>query len=361
MELSVVDVFWFLCITISLLSVVVNAECNGGSHLCNWPYSNITHLVTHDSYAVSPNLAATQEISVLKQLDDGVRGIKLSAVFSARDSSVHLCHSFCEVLDAGPASDTLDQIAFWLESNTREVVTIMWNNLYNIDASDIARSYEASSILPYVFIHKEGDPWPTLHEMIQSGKRVVNFIDSKPNEVDYPWLMYQFARVFETPYENTKAENFNCNIDRVASDVNPSDLMYVMNHFLYGVIDIAAFKIQIPMRNRAETINGQLLIDHTNNCTLVHAKKPSFIEVDFYTVGEALQLTAELNNAEFLGIKSEKIESHLGAAGFHVNSLSPTKHVEIDNTENSSPSLFEKINIQVIFAFLVTYLYLIAV
>ncbi|KAG1455545.1 hypothetical protein G6F56_007039 [Rhizopus delemar] len=369
MTVFTVNVVQFLFLTTSLLLIGIRAECNGGSHLCSRSYSNITHLVTHDSYALSPNLAATQEKSIIKQLDDGVRGIKLSAISSARDSSVHLCHTFCEVLDAGPAVETLDEIAFWLSNNPKEVVTIMWNNIYNIDASEIAQSYEASSIMPYAYSHKELDPWPTLQELIDSGKRVVNFIDSKPDEEKYPWLMYQFSRVFETPYENTDLNSFNCNIDRVVPDLNPNDLMYVMNHFFYGVIDMAAFKIQIPMRNKAKLINGQLLLDHTSNCTEVHRKKPTFIEVDFYTVGQALQLTASLNDAEFSGVKSDIemetildiFNSHESSLSIHESSLSPTEHIQIEITRSSSSSIFDHIfTTKANLIVLLTYLYLIA-
>ncbi|KAG0744223.1 hypothetical protein G6F17_005096 [Rhizopus arrhizus] len=300
--------------------------------------------------AVSSGIGTTQEVPILQQLDDGVRGIKLTAVISARDhSSVHLCHTFCEILDADSAVKTLNKITSWLEKNPKEVITIMWNNLYNIEASKIAQSYEASSIMPYIYTHKQSDPWPTLQEMIQSGKRVVNFIDAKANEEQIPWLMYQFSRVFETPFENTNSNDFNCNVDRIAAGIDSSDMMYVMNHFLYGVIDIGPFKIEIPLRNKAKLINGQLLIDHESNCTEVFQRKPNFIEVDFYTVGEALSLVATLNDAEFSGInldgKFVAAEQSNADSEIHKSNLSPTQHILIDNTKSGSSSLLASISL----------------
>ncbi|KAI9340638.1 PLC-like phosphodiesterase, partial [Pilaira anomala] len=104
-------------------------ECNGGPSLCSQSYSNITQLITHDSYALSPNIAATQDYTIIDQLNDGVRGIKLTAVASLEDpQQINLCHTFCRVLDAGPATESLNLIATWLEQNPKEVVTIMWNN-----------------------------------------------------------------------------------------------------------------------------------------------------------------------------------------------------------------------------------------
>ncbi|KAG0933419.1 hypothetical protein G6F30_010274 [Rhizopus arrhizus] len=300
--------------------------------------------------AVSSGIGTTQEVPILQQLDDGVRGIKLTAVISARDhSSIHLCHTFCEILDADSAVKTLNKITSWLEKNPKEVITIMWNNLYNIEASKIAQSYEASSIMPYIYTHKQSDPWPTLQEMIQSGKRVVNFIDAKANEEQIPWLMYQFSRVFETPFENTNSNDFNCNVDRIAAGIDSSDMMYVMNHFLYGVIDIGPFKIEIPLRNKAKLINSQLLIDHASNCTEVFQRKPNFIEVDFYTVGEALSLVATLNDAEFSGInldgKFVAAEQSNADSEIHKSNLSPTQHILIDNTKSGSSSLLASISL----------------
>jgi hypothetical protein len=173
---------FIFCLTLYRAS----AECNGDSSLCGRSYNNITYLVTHDSYALTPNLAGTQDDPILTQLNDGVRGIKLSAV-APKSSKIRLCHTACRILDAGPATKTLNEIAGWLKQNPKEVVTIMWNNLYNYPASKIAEAYTESDIMPLVYTHNGSGPWPTLQQMIDSGKRVVNFIDVEANESEYPW------------------------------------------------------------------------------------------------------------------------------------------------------------------------------
>lgn len=165
----------------------VTAECNGGTDLCNRSYANITQLVTHDSYALTPNIAATQDYNIIDQLNDGVRGIKLSAVPSIGNPEViHLCHTFCGVLDAGLVSDTLNNISQWLQNNPKEVVTIMWNNLYNFKATQLAAAYEASEIMPYVYLHSTSS-WPTIQEMIDTNKRLVNFVDAEADTAQVPW------------------------------------------------------------------------------------------------------------------------------------------------------------------------------
>ncbi len=182
--------FHFLYIVaLSYFISLVASECNGGSSLCKLSYNDITQLITHDSYALFPNIAGTQDNSIIDQLNDGVRGIKLSAVPSTEDPLViRICHTYCTVLDAGSVTDTLNNITTWLEKNPKEVVTIMWNNLYNFKAAEFAKLYESSKIMPMLFTHESAsDSWPTIQEMIDSGKRVVNFIDAEADHEQVPW------------------------------------------------------------------------------------------------------------------------------------------------------------------------------
>lgn len=153
--------------------------------------------------------------------------------------------------------------------------------------------------------------------------------------------MDQFSRVFETPYDNTDIDAFNCNVDRIGDDFSPDDLMYVMNHFMYANIDLGTFKVQIPLRSKALITNGrESLTNHANSCTDIFQKKPNFIEVDFYTMGDALDVVAEMNGVASVPLLSSKVS----AASRNVSSspvalrpkLSPTEHVLIDNSIDSS-------------------------
>jgi hypothetical protein len=110
--------------------------------------------------------------------------------------------------------------------------------------------------------------------------------------------MDQFSRVFETPYDITDANDFNCEVDRISHDTDPSKLMYLLNHFLYGVIDIASIKIEMPSRIHAYDTNSRSLVDHTVRCSKVFNRKPNFIEVDYYSTGQALTLIRALNGID---------------------------------------------------------------
>ena len=106
--------------------------------------------------------------------------------------------------------------------------------------------------------------------------------------------MDEFSLVFETPYDNTDLNEFKCIIDRPSSPSNPENMMYVVNHFLYGVIEIG-MKIEVPQRDKARETNGKSLEKHVNECTETFQRKPNFIEVDFYERGNVLEYIASLN------------------------------------------------------------------
>lgn len=74
--------------------------CNGNAALCSRSYSNVTQIGTHDSAFVGILPTDNQLVSVTTQLDDGIRF--LQAQTHVNDGVLHLCHTSCEELDAGP-------------------------------------------------------------------------------------------------------------------------------------------------------------------------------------------------------------------------------------------------------------------
>lgn len=187
-----------LAITFTATTATAQQVCNGHAEYCNKPYNSLTYLLTHNSYGFVANPASNQLCPVNTQLTDGVRGLKLSAInpsnaTSSTNSSadaIYLCHTSCNILNAGPAVDTLSSIATWVKNNPNEVITIMWNNLGNFAPSAFEAAYNASGITDYLFVQSANNyTWPTLGEMIASGKRVVNFMDEGANPATYPWLV----------------------------------------------------------------------------------------------------------------------------------------------------------------------------
>ncbi|CAG8578798.1 16150_t:CDS:2 [Racocetra fulgida] len=97
-------------------------------------------MATHNSYAFGNAIAANQHYNISTQLKDGVR-VFLLAVLKNPDptkSDIELCHTSCELLDAGTAADTLQNIATFLQNNPNDIITIFWRNYFsNLTAADI--------------------------------------------------------------------------------------------------------------------------------------------------------------------------------------------------------------------------------
>lgn len=106
--------------------------------------------------------------------------------------------------------------------------------------------------------------------------------------------MDQFSMVFETPYDNTSPDAFNCTIDRPRNPQHPESMMYVLNHFIYGVIYLGV-RIEVPQKDKAPETNSDSLRKHVAECTQLLGRKPNFVEVDFYDQGDALDIVADIN------------------------------------------------------------------
>lgn len=179
-------------LSISLASA--QQVCNGYAEYCNKPYNSLSYVITHNSYGYITNPAANQLCPITTQFADGVRALKLSAVSLGNTTnsaitaeSIYLCHTSCTILNAGPAVDTLRAITDWVKNNPNEVITIMWNNVGKFNADAFKAAYEASGIIDYSYQQPAGNfTWPTLGELIASGKRVINFGDTYYQQ-ELPW------------------------------------------------------------------------------------------------------------------------------------------------------------------------------
>lgn len=112
-------------------------------------------------------------------------------------------------------------------------------------------------------------------------------------------LLSEFSYVFETPYDNSNESSFACTIDRPSNPSNPESMMYVMNHFLYGSLNLGGTAIEIPQKGKANTTNAASLSTQAQECQTAFGRHPTFLEVDFYNLGNTLQIAAQLNNVTY--------------------------------------------------------------
>ncbi|KAJ5093330.1 hypothetical protein N7456_009191 [Penicillium angulare] len=298
----------------SLTARSSSTACNNSPDLCNKTYGEITHLGAHDSpflrdSSTDDSLFGDQYYDTTTQLDAGVRLV--TAQVHKSDSEWHLCHTSCDYLDAGLLKDWLKKVKTWLDDNENEVVTILLVNS-NATAADLGAIYDDANITDYAYkptsLTEAPTAWPTLQDMIGNGTRLVNFVASLTTSSDYPYLMSEWDFIWENNYDVTDASNFTCTPNRPSTYENDlssalsSNFLPFMNHFLYTSLELGVADIEYPNASYVATTNAASggtgnLGDTATKCkSAYNGRQPTFILVDYFNRGPALDTIDSLNN-----------------------------------------------------------------
>jgi len=278
--------------------------CNGYAELCDRSYANISFVGAHDSYAVgSTNLAANQDYDVTQQLKDGIRMLQNQAHSTTNSDGIHLCHTDCLLFDGGSLLAYLQKVKSWMDANVNDVVSILIVNINNLPASDFGSVFQSAGLANLAFVPSSptltASQWPTLGSMIDSGKRLVVFLDNGATDSTFPYLIPEFGNIWETAFDVTDP-TFSCAVNRSQGDT--SQQMGLINHFLDSNQPlIASAETLAPAKGQLNVTNavggpgslGQQVADCTNQNT----RPPSFLLVDFYNYGEGsvFQVAASAN------------------------------------------------------------------
>lgn len=163
------------------MSTRAATSCNGQAKYCTRPYSNITFVGAHDSPFVGPLLQHNQNIGIKAQLDMGIRYLQAQTHHSILDNkTIELCHTSCLLEDAGRLKSFLKTIKTWLDQNPDEVVTLLLTNGDSLSVTRFGDTFASSGIANYAYVPPKSPlpiaEWPTLGDMIASGKRLVVFL-----------------------------------------------------------------------------------------------------------------------------------------------------------------------------------------
>ncbi|KAI0259107.1 PLC-like phosphodiesterase [Gloeopeniophorella convolvens] len=276
--------------------------CNGHAELCNRSYGNITFAGAHDSFAFSSDplaLARDQEVDVPTQLSLGIRLLQAQS-HKGSDGAIHFCHTSCLLFDGGTVESYLVNVATFLKNNPNEVLTLLFTNPEGLSFPDVwAPAFEASGVADFAFVPPQNpmqqSAWPTLGDMIASGKRVIVFIDaigSDGQTVDY--LLPEFTMIWETPFSVTDP-SFPCSVDRIQGPLSTADHMYMINHSLnineFGTGIIVSDPGDAPTTNSVSSI-----VANANGCVpLGGGRNPNFVLLDFVNIGQGVQAVNQLN------------------------------------------------------------------
>ncbi|KAJ9156725.1 PLC-like phosphodiesterase [Pleurostoma richardsiae] len=287
--------------------------CNNWAEFCSRKYSNITMVAAHNSPFVKPgNSAANQQLDVTTQLNDGIRFLQAQIQWPTNGTVPHFCHTSCDVLDAGPITDWLGKVNTWVASHPYDVVTILLGN-GNYSSPDLYAPFiESTGITQYAYtpnvIPMALDNWPTLSELILTGKRVIMFMDYQANQTAYPWLLDEFSQMWETPFDPTD-NSFPCTVARPPdlSTADASNRLSLINHNLNVEVSILGTSLLIPAITQLNVTNnvsgtGSLGLS-ANNCRSTYDRAPNFLNVDYYNYGgfpgSVFEVAALMNNVTY--------------------------------------------------------------
>ena len=258
---------------------VPELSCNGSPTLCQRPFDEVAVACTHNGFATEEDgfWPPNQLYSMTHQLEDGVRCLMLD--FHYNDEGVpSLCHGDC-YWGQRPLTDGLEEIRKYLDEDPGAVVTLILENYIALE--DIDAAMATAGLRELAYAHPIGTPWPTLQELIDSGKRVVVL---GPNGGEaYPWLLDNWAEAFETDWSNQVPEDFTCDVNRGSWD-NP---LFILNHFVEN---------PLPEPSQAATVNfNPFFLDRAQECFAEREHIPNFVTVDFYDVGDVFDVVDALN------------------------------------------------------------------
>lgn len=177
------------------------------------------------------------------------------------NGTVYLCHSSCDLLNVGTLESYLTAVAQWIKSHPYDVVSMVIGNGDFAPPNTFVEVIESSGLKDLVYtppkIPMSRDDWPVLSSMILSGKRAVIFMDYQANQTETPWLMDEFAQIWETPFSPTDRA-FPCTVQRPPG-LPPQEAnkkMYTANHNLNLQFNFGSLNLLIPNTASLEETNA---------------------------------------------------------------------------------------------------------
>jgi len=208
------------------------------------------------------------------------------------------------LFDGGKVKNYFEKIKHFLDRHPNEVLTIIIANPEKVQGDMWQPIFESTGLADMAYVPPQApmtrEDWPTLREMLDSGKRLVVFIDKGAEEGSVPYLLPQFSMMWEDEFDPTNGK-FPCKVDRTSGSLAPAQQLSLINHNLnFNVIPIGQ-GVRIPDRFDTPRTNSVYSITaHANHCApLAGDQLPNFVLLDFVNVGQAMTAVAQLNGFPF--------------------------------------------------------------
>ena len=289
-------------------------SCQGSPRLCDRPYDEVAYLTAHNAMSTTVDrfIGPLQDPGITAQLDDGVRGLQLDTyrwerpdqitarlddsdfspeqrtVITAAVNKVNpprdglwLCHAVCRA-GAIQLVPTLRELGAWMRSHPTEVVTLIVQDA--ISGEDTAEAFEQAGLTDLIHT-PDPDPdkaWPTLGDMIDSGRRLVVLAEQADGPAAWYRNFYRYG--METPFAFRSPDEMSC----VPHRGGTGKRLFLLNHFITN---------SGGSRLDAGEVNARrYVLDRVHRCERERGRPVNFIAVDYTTIGDVRGAVDTLNS-----------------------------------------------------------------
>jgi hypothetical protein len=310
--------------------------CNGDPRLCDRTLDRVALPATHNSMSAPlPGwYAALVDGPIAQQLSDGIRGLlidthyadklpngrlrtdatRIELIDRAKEDGVspqaieaalrlrgragfsgegergmYLCHTFCE-LGGTELGSVLGDLHDFLVANPGEVVVVV--NQDYVTPEDFVGAVRDAGLEPYAFTPPPpGSRWPTLRQMIDSGRRLLVMAENRGGAA--PWYQRAYDELLqETPFSFPRAEPLLAAANLAttcAPNRGPADApLFLVNHWV--TTD------PLPRPSDADAVNAyEPLLARLRACERLRDHIPNLVAVNFPRHGDLYRAVDALN------------------------------------------------------------------
>lgn len=296
-----------LCAQLGYLSLVSAAETAPGINNFNKPFNEYSWVTAHNGYLDD----------MRTQLNRGVRGFMLDLHPGnlTGGADAYLCHTgekgTCDIRSDMKFADALNNVFLpYLRSNPNAVVTLLLENLVDRAALGNAMN-RVPGLADWVFdpkAYSNARTWPTLEQMIGSGKRLVILTDRQAGEYDVNGRTVNVLQDNQWESQNhwdlgitTLKHDWSCPSrwtnyypTVAAPGFTQWPRLFVMNQFhAWGATALHAG----DMDNNLTWLERRV----DNHCASALGRRtaPNFLTIDFNQTGDAFPYAAALTQGGF--------------------------------------------------------------
>lgn len=287
--------------------------CHGSSEYCLRSYDDFTFPETHNAYSAAEDgvvIGVNHYTGLQAQWDGGIRAFMVDTHHATYDDTepedVRFCHGTGQffhpcLYSEIDAFEWLNLLNSLMNSTNEEcasscgdVVTLLIEN--RVPADHLEFLFNATGLYDRIYFHNLGEEWPSIGDLILTGKDLVIFWEQPGNE-SYPWLHDFGVFSWTTNYAEDNQEDMECTVHR-GDGAQP---VWHLNNWLtsqYGLPD--------PFRS-SEVNDYDFLLNRSIECWEIMNNRPTFVAVDYWEDGEVTNVTITLNK---MGNWDDEVPSH---------------------------------------------------